>query len=193
MEKNTKALIFDIFGVLCDSYNGKWEKENLVDKPHLHQQFQKLSDLVDLGKKFQSDYYSAAALAVNKKPEEIKQVMEGGFTINVRLFNIIAELRKKYNVAICSNSGAKFVREIFSKHGYPLEKYFDHVGISSEIGLLKPAPAIFKYCTKQLNLKPEECIFLDDRAENLIGAEKAGMQTYLFTTQEEFETWLING
>jgi HAD superfamily hydrolase (TIGR01509 family) len=193
MKKNTKALIFDIFGVLCDSYNGKWQEENLADKPNLHREFQELSDLVDLGKKFQSDYYRAAARVVNKNPKEVQREMERGFTINTRLFTIVTELRKKYNVAICSNSGAKFAREIFLRHGYRLEEYFDYVGISSEIGLLKPGPSIFKYCAKKLDLEPRECLFVDDREENIIGAKKVGMQTCLFTNQDEFEAWLAVG
>ena len=34
---------------------------------------------------------------------------------------------------------------------------------------------------EQMKLKPEECIFIDDTADNVLGAEKVGMKGLLFT------------
>lgn len=36
-------------------------------------------------------------------------------------------------------------------------------------------PRLLQLTAKRLNLKPEECIFLDDLAKNCEGAEAAGM------------------
>ena len=40
--------------------------------------------------------------------------------------------------------------------------YFDAVCMSCELGMMKPDPAIFHYCTDLLNVSPEECLYVDD-------------------------------
>jgi HAD superfamily hydrolase (TIGR01509 family) len=34
--------------------------------------------------------------------------------------------------------------------------------------------------TEKLNIKPEECVFIDDHEENLVPARQLGMHTILF-------------
>ncbi len=182
--------IFDIFGVLSDSFNNKWRKENLRERPDLQLVFDDLSRDIDLGRKSQIDFYRKAAEISGKSPEQIKSEMEGGFLVNERLFDLIKRLRKNYKSAILSNSEAVFVRQLFASSGFPLEQYFDFTFISSEIGLLKPAPEAFEYCLKKIKMKPEKCLFVDDSELNLSGASEAGMLTYHFMTQQLFEDWV---
>jgi len=40
--------------------------------------------------------------------------------------------------------------------------YFDAVCMSCELGMMKPDPAIFHYCTDLLNVSPEECLYVGD-------------------------------
>jgi len=46
--------------------------------------------------------------------------------------------------------------------------------ISAEANLIKPDPAIYKHLTDTFNLKPEECVFVDDMPENIEAAKACG-------------------
>lgn len=56
---------------------------------------------------------------------------------------------------------------------------FDPVVISSAVGLAKPNPEIYKIMINRLGLKPQECIFVDNRPGNLAPAQEFGMQIVL--------------
>lgn len=64
--------------------------------------------------------------------------------------------------------------------------------ISSEEKLIKPDVAIFQRLCDKYGLKPEECLFTDDKALNVEGAVKAGMQGIVFSNAEQFESELRN-
>lgn len=59
--------------------------------------------------------------------------------------------------------------------------------ISSEEKLIKPDVAIFQRLCEKYDLKPEECIFTDDKAINVEGAIKAGMQGIVFENAVQYE------
>lgn len=59
--------------------------------------------------------------------------------------------------------------------------------ISSEEKLIKPDVAIFLRLCEKYNLKPEECLFTDDKAINVEGAKKAGMQGIVFENAVQYE------
>jgi epoxide hydrolase-like predicted phosphatase len=54
--------------------------------------------------------------------------------------------------------------------------YFDHFISSSEVGLRKPNPEIFKLALNIIGCKPEEVVFLDDIGSNLKAAAKLGIR-----------------
>lgn len=56
---------------------------------------------------------------------------------------------------------------------------FDCVVLSDEVGLVKPDKAIYQLIVKKLGVKPEECIYIDDLARNLVPAADMGMVTIL--------------
>ncbi|RPA84548.1 HAD-like protein [Ascobolus immersus RN42] len=60
-----------------------------------------------------------------------------------------------------------------------LKDLFDVWISSSIIGIRKPDRRIFELCLKDLGVKAEEAVFLDDIVGNLKGAEEAGMGTVL--------------
>lgn len=59
--------------------------------------------------------------------------------------------------------------------------------ISSEEHLIKPEPEIYQCLCSRYNLRPEECVFTDDRMENVEGARKVGMQAVLFQSAQQFD------
>ena len=58
----------------------------------------------------------------------------------------------------------------------PLDELFDAVVDSSEVGMRKPNPAIYRHTLAALGgVAPERAAFLDDFEGNVIGAEAVGM------------------
>jgi len=72
----------------------------------------------------------------------------------------------------------------------------DGVVISSDEKLIKPDVAIYLRLCEKYGLRPEECLFTDDRAVNVEGAERAGMKGVVFLNAEQYEqdlrTQLVN-
>jgi len=65
-----------------------------------------------------------------------------------------------------------------AKQKYPfLEELFNAFIVSGEVKLLKPDPAIYHLTLKRINLKAEECIFIDDSLPNVEAAQKLGFYT----------------
>ncbi|MDT0688297.1 HAD family phosphatase [Salegentibacter sp. F188] len=75
-------------------------------------------------------------------------------------------------------------------------KCFDAFYLSHEINFRKPDAEIYEFVLKKHNLKPEECLFIDDTKENTDAAAALGIHTWnieptrediidLFTTKQE--------
>ena len=58
-----------------------------------------------------------------------------------------------------------------------LTELFDGVVISGDVGVRKPAPAIYEMGARAVELAPAECVFVDDLPFNLKPARAIGMAT----------------
>ncbi len=64
--------------------------------------------------------------------------------------------------------------------------------MESEAGIKKPDPAIFEMAIKQLNLSPNQCIYIGDHPVNDIeGAAKVGMETIWLKVNQPWRDDLI--
>jgi HAD superfamily hydrolase (TIGR01509 family) len=62
-----------------------------------------------------------------------------------------------------------------------LDRWFDVVVVSCEVGSCKPGPEIYRVCVERLGVAPDVTLFVDDRIENLQAASRIGLQTLHFT------------
>jgi HAD superfamily hydrolase (TIGR01509 family) len=53
--------------------------------------------------------------------------------------------------------------------------------VSGEVGLLKPDPRIFELLCARAGVVPADCVFIDDSAKNVAGAQAVGMDGIHFT------------
>lgn len=63
--------------------------------------------------------------------------------------------------------------------------YMDGGVFSSDVKLMKPDPAIYQLLCKNYSLDPSECLFIDDRQENVDGAIACGMHSIRFESYAE--------
>ena len=57
--------------------------------------------------------------------------------------------------------------------------------ISYEVQIVKPEPGIYQALLKKYNLKAEECVFLDDRTENIEAALALGFHGIVVKSHEQ--------
>lgn len=84
---------------------------------------------------------------------------------------------KGYKVYVLSNASDLFY--VYFPKFLPLD-FFDGVFVSSDYLMLKPDVEIYKTFLDKYGLKGEECLFIDDRQDNIEGAGKAGLNTFRF-------------
>jgi putative hydrolase of the HAD superfamily len=80
--------------------------------------------------------------------------------------------------AMLSNCGPEVIDRVRAQR--EVTRYFDALVISWEVGTVKPEPAIYRIAAERLGVAPGEALFVDDRPENVAGAEAVGMQGMLF-------------
>lgn len=93
-----------------------------------------------------------------------------------RAREIVTHCRKKYKTALITNGQTRIQYGKMDQLG--IREDFDVILVSEEAGVKKPNPRIFEMALEQLQLKPEECIYIGDHPINDIeGAANIGMGT----------------
>ena len=195
MLKNKKVIIFDLDGTLIDSI-GVW---NDVDKELINtigsvdfdeidigkQRDEKLKEFNNsedmyleycgfLGEKYQSKLskeeikklrYEIAANylknIIDYKPDAeniLKILKEQGFTL------VLATTTNDHTIKTYIEENQNIIRKA------PLDEYFSLIYSKGAVKKLKPDPEIHYKILKELNVKPEECLIVED---SLIGIEAA--------------------
>lgn len=95
---------------------------------------------------------------------------------------IIRDLKARGDkVYLLSNISERFADEYKSVPPLcELLSLFDGLVFSAPIGLVKPHSDIFRHLLDTYSLSPEDCLFIDDRADNIEGGEAVGIKGYLF-------------
>jgi putative hydrolase of the HAD superfamily len=86
--------------------------------------------------------------------------------------------RRRLKLALVSNTASPdwLLRPVLERQG--LVERVDAVVLSSEVGKRKPHPAIFERALAELEVRPEEALFVGDRLDaDVLGASAAGMRT----------------
>lgn len=66
----------------------------------------------------------------------------------------------------------------------------DYWFVSASMGVLKPNAAAYDRVTEVLDLDPADIAFIDDRSENVEGAERAGWQAHVWVSDADSRAWL---
>ncbi|HVA97007.1 MAG TPA: HAD family phosphatase [Candidatus Acidoferrales bacterium] len=170
-----KAIIFDFFDVVRnDTYNAWLKSRGYVRTGEFH----KVTQRLDAGKITFDEFMQTLTRLSGE--EMTLEKLEANAKVNYEVIDIINELRKKYRVALLSNAPSAFFRDILKKNN--LEKYFDEIVVSSEVGHIKPSSEIFAIMLNRLGFDASETLFTDDNIHNIHGAEKAGIKGIHFTS-----------
>ena len=97
---------------------------------------------------------------------------------------LLEYLRPKYRMFILSNGFVELQSRKMAAAG--IDKYFDDVILSEEIGINKPRPELFEYALKKTGSLLEESIMIGDMFDTDIkGAANIGMENIFFNPKGE--------
>lgn len=86
---------------------------------------------------------------------------------------------------------SNYPKELFTLHTesgrFPFMDQIDGKVVSGFVQLVKPDREIYEYLLDRYDLKAEECVFIDDRIENVDAAKALGINGIWFMTYEQ--TW----
>ena len=131
-----------------------------------------------------------AAADVEPTAELLAQVLtlEHDMAESVRLYDdsleVVRALRQRgVPIALVSNCSHN-TRPIVDRLG--LEREFDVVILSFEVGAMKPDPRIYREALARIgDPDPARCVFVDDQVRYCDGAAAIGLQTYVILRPEE--------
>ncbi len=63
---------------------------------------------------------------------------------------------------------------------------FNHLTFSHRLRTTKPDPTIYAHAARGLGVRPEEILFIDDREDNIAGAQAACMQAIRYLDHDSF-------
>ncbi|GGK75821.1 HAD family hydrolase [Amphritea balenae] len=132
-------------------------------------------------------------LELDAKPEQIvAEFRKWPIRIYPELPALLIELRQCFQLAVLSNTNELHYPRLFNE--FSLERYFDtdQIFASHLIRLAKPDPAAFDYVLEQLQIEPEQVLFLDDMEENVTTARRLGMKAQQLKGGAEVAAYLRN-
>ena len=112
-----------------------------------------------------------------------------------QMCQLVSELKKSgKGVYLISNISKTFAKN-YSKVAEleSLFQNFDGIIFSATAGYVKPQPEIFELLIDKYELNPKTTLFIDDNINNINGAKKLGISTFLFKDNcEELNELIFN-
>lgn len=126
-----------------------------------------------------NEYYSALLLA-------------GAIPLRPGVARLIHELREAgIRMAIASTTTPSSLQSlIMANLKYEMMSLFEVIGAGDLVTRKKPAPDIYQWVLRQMNLPPEACLVIEDSSIGLAAARAAGLPTLItvstYTTRDNF-------
>lgn len=180
-----KALLFDADGVLQETAASFFtdirslvsveradeflEQVFAAERPALIGQSNFREDLQALLKQWQIDESVDEILAMWHRIDLVPGIL-----------SLIKDLRDNgYTACLATNQQALRMR--YMRHSMGLDQHFKHAYYSCELGVAKPSSEYFLAIQRDLSIGPDEILFIDDSAANILGADSCGLLTEHFS------------
>ena len=106
------------------------------------------------------------ALYSEMSPEYMTVIEEG-----IALFDAVRA--RGFRTYVLSNLHSDWYEKLQHKHDF--FKKFDGIVISGHVNSTKPHPVIYQHLLTTYALTPEECLFIDDREDNIVAGKALGI------------------
>lgn len=193
-----KAVLFDFDGVLtldetgtqtiCNYIAGKCS----INQDELLTEYSKFNEDLLLGKRSHEDIWTDLLSALNETFDI--QVLYDSFistALNTKMLTLVESLKKNsYKTAVITNNKSDRIKMIWQFN--KLDRYFDTVKVSADIGSGKDEAVIFKKTLSDLNMHGADCVFIDNTKNNLIIPKKMGMKTIFYDYSKKDFKGMLN-
>ncbi len=176
-----KGIIFDMDGVIIDSNSMHFENWSNVFKKRFDIKLKKEEFASRLGESAKDfTQYFLDKYNLDLKIEEVLPDIMDNYHKNTHKLKLkkgikeaLVKFKKKYKIALATGANKDWALQIVTTFG--ISDYFDYIIAGNEVKKAKPEPEIFLKAAEVLNLKPEECIVIEDANLGLTAAKAAGM------------------
>jgi len=97
---------------------------------------------------------------------------------------------KGFKLALASSSAMSLIMAVLTK--LKLTNYFDVINSAEHLDYGKPHPMIFIKTAQELNIKPVNCLVIEDSFNGLIAAKAALMKTIVVPDKENWDNTNFN-
>ena len=113
---------------------------------------------------------------------------DDAFTIDHQVADLLRAVRAAGRSVTCVSNATTSLGADIDACG--IADCFDAVVNSSEVGVMKPDAGIYLAAIDQVGVPAAACLFVDDRAANVVGALAVGMPACRFTSADRLEATL---
>jgi HAD superfamily hydrolase (TIGR01509 family) len=141
----------------------------------------------ELGKITPIQYYEQLCSVFKLKMtyDEFVETYCNIFSLNPKVEVIARRLVSKVKLSIISNTDILHYSHIVNT--YEIMSLFENPITSFEVGIMKPETEIYQLALDKMGVKAEQSVFVDDRLENVKGAENVGMYGIHYHTNTDLQ------
>jgi HAD superfamily hydrolase (TIGR01509 family) len=184
--RNGTLYIFDMGGVV--SFDSGFERKVAASLGMVPRRLYSLTDRefqeLTAGRISLEEFWRRVAAKTGRRIEEDLFATQFHPRLNRRVVRLIQRLRRSSKVVAGTNTVEPHYRIHREAGHYDL---FDRVYASCHMGLAKPDPEFFRYILKRERRRAEECVFVDDRQDNVEAASRLGISALLFQGARRLE------
>lgn len=181
------CVILDIGGVLEmtpeTGWVQRWEERLSLPRGTVNERMRDVWQAGSVGSIGEQEVHAQAAARLGLSGPQVEAFMDDLWTEylgtpNEELIDYVRGLHGRCRLGILSNS---FVGARERETGlYQFDELVEQIVYSHEIGIEKPDLLAFEAAWTTLDVRPENCLFIDDAAVHVAAARAAGMQAHLF-------------
>lgn len=174
-----KKIFFDFDGVLTTDKTGSYTNSKYfsqkigIDAQELLSKVKQFDEKIDAGKISIKDVWKSICkeAEVEFNPIWLQEAIINT-PIDERMLEYARYLKNKYSVGIITDNSTERMNIIMEQNkGFNI---FDTIIISEDVKCTKKGTKIFEVAIQRANVNAKECIFIDNKQQNVDSAKKAG-------------------
>ena len=188
MSEKINAVIFDMGGVLLRTINSQ-PRETIAERFGVTRAeleafifMSETSLRSEVGELSDKEHWETVLRHFNQPVDDCPKVYDeyfSGDAIDKELMEFAVSLKPDYQLGLLSNAWVN--ARLLLNERYDFIDVFDVSVFSSEVGMRKPDPAIFKVMLEKMGVGAENVVFIDDTPVNVEGAKSAGLHAIRYT------------
>lgn len=97
-----------------------------------------------------------------------------------QVLDMVRQLKAQADIALLTNNGMLLKKALPVCSPEAVELFGEKSHVSADYGARKPDPVVYQRICDHYGYAPSQCFFVDDKPENIEGAEQAGLKAHLF-------------